>query len=180
MSLDCGVGQPKRSVSDVRRAAARSRERHTPEGVTHSFQVSLYKVEPEICATARNLFASDLLRLALLDKPLPSGPKVPLVSKPISFACRAERLAWAATGPDRMIVGPSGAAQRIAPDADAGEEVALNKSGKVGWSNVTNVPFVHDAGSDVARSDKLAQPGRGEWINLVVEGGPRHLDAPSC
>jgi hypothetical protein len=58
-----GVGladsQPVGAVADMRGADARRRERDTPEGVTHAFQVSVYKVDPSIRSLARNLFSKD-------------------------------------------------------------------------------------------------------------------------
>jgi hypothetical protein len=54
-----GVGQPVVSVADVRRTDARSRERDTPKGVTHSFHVSVYKVDPSIDGLACNLLSKD-------------------------------------------------------------------------------------------------------------------------
>jgi hypothetical protein len=56
---------------------------------------------------------------------------VPPVIEPAALACRAERLAWAGTGPDRPFVGPPGAAEREAPDADAGEEVTLREASQI-------------------------------------------------
>lgn len=78
---------------------------------------------------------------------------MPLVSKPIAFACRAERLTRAAGSPDWPVVWPSGAAQGVAPDADAGEEMALSESFKVVGSYIFDAPFVYDAGRDVAGFD---------------------------
>jgi len=49
-----------------------------------------------------------------------------------------ERLAWAACCPGWPGIRPSGEAQGVAPDPDAGEEVALGESGKVGGSNIDN------------------------------------------
>ena len=69
-----GVGHPVRSVSDMRRADARSRERDTPEGVTHAFHVSVYKVEPVVRSLACNLLSKDDWRAALRDEVLPGGP----------------------------------------------------------------------------------------------------------
>jgi hypothetical protein len=79
----------------VRRTDARSRESECPEGVTQAFQVSAYKVDPRIDVLACNLLTNDDCRSALLDEPVECGPQMPLVSKPIAFACRAERLTWA-------------------------------------------------------------------------------------
>ena len=58
-----------------------------------SFQVSENKIEPRPSSRAFNLLPKHDVRATLSDEPVEGGPKVPLVSKPASFACRAERLA---------------------------------------------------------------------------------------
>jgi hypothetical protein len=78
---------------------------------------------------------------------------VPLVSKPLSFACRAERLAWARSGPERTIGWDAGLPQGKGPSADSGKEVALNKSRKFSWRNVLDAPLVNLAGRDLAGLD---------------------------
>ena len=75
-------------------------------------------------------WSDDILRFyswrpALGDEPVERGPEMPLVSSPAAFACRAERLAWAASCPDGAVVWPSGAPQGITPSADSGKEMAL-------------------------------------------------------
>jgi hypothetical protein len=82
-------------LSDVRRTDARSAQINRPEGVLRSFHVSVNKVEPSKSVLARNLLAKDRdsARLRSLNEVEPRRPQVPLVSKPSSFACRAERLA---------------------------------------------------------------------------------------
>jgi hypothetical protein len=55
----------------------------------------LYKVEPLKAVAACNLLTKDDWRAALADEPMERGPEVPLVSKPSTFASRAERLTWA-------------------------------------------------------------------------------------
>lgn len=77
LSLTKGVGHPVESISDVRRADARRRKRDGPEGVTHGFHVSVYKVDPRLDSLACNLLSKDDCRLALLDEPGKSWPKVP-------------------------------------------------------------------------------------------------------
>jgi hypothetical protein len=173
-----GVGQPESAMAWVRRTEARRRKRDTPEGVTQGFHVSLYKVEPSVAVTACNLLAKDALRAALGLEPVEGGPKVPLVSKPISFACRAERLAWAGTGPDGAIIRPTRTSQGIGPDSGPGEEMALPKPGKVIWSYILDAPFVDDAGRDMAIGDKLAQGRRCERVDLVVISLSAHNPAP--
>jgi len=86
------------------------------------------------------------------------GPQVPLVSKPISRTCRAERLARTGTGPNRSVICPAGAAERVRPDTDAGEEVALGESAKVVGLNILDAPGVDHAISDMPGSDQVAQP----------------------
>jgi hypothetical protein len=77
----------------MRGTDARSRDTGCPEGVTDSFNVSLYKVEPAVANRLFNLLTKDDWRAALSDEVVEGWPKVPLVSKPELHACRAERLA---------------------------------------------------------------------------------------
>lgn len=70
---------------------------------------------------------------------------MPLVSKPISFACRAERLAGTRASPNRAAIGPSCTSQGVGPDANPGEEMALCISGKVEGGNIFNTPLVYVA-----------------------------------
>jgi hypothetical protein len=66
------VGQPFSNkpdpLPDVRSTDARSAEIDRPAGVTRSFQVSLYKVEPAKAVFARNLFTINSGGLPLGDK----------------------------------------------------------------------------------------------------------------
>lgn len=93
--------------------------------MTQAFHVSLYKVDPRIDVLARNLLSKDRCRHSLTDEMEEVRPEVPLVSKPKSCACRAERLARTGTGPNRSVIRPSGHAEGVAPDADSCEEMAL-------------------------------------------------------
>ena len=63
-----GVAHPVQSIPDVRSADARSRERDSPDGVTHGLQVSLCKVDPSVCILACNLLSKNRWRSALADK----------------------------------------------------------------------------------------------------------------
>jgi hypothetical protein len=94
--------------------------------------------------------------VALADKVKPCRPEVPLISKPFSFACLAERLAGTTAGPHGSIVGPTGAAQGITPNTEAGEEMALGKPGKVSWYDILNAPCIHFSGRNMPGLDKLA------------------------
>ena len=79
--LPCGVGQPVckgsgevESLSDVRRPDARRAAILRPEGVTLSFHVSVYKVEPVKAVLRRDLLAKDVARAADADEVMPVRP----------------------------------------------------------------------------------------------------------
>jgi hypothetical protein len=78
LSVAFGVGQPlspePEPLPDVRCACARSAAIFRPDGVTRSFQVSAYKVEPSEPVLAGDLLAEDGDGLALLDVPVPERP----------------------------------------------------------------------------------------------------------
>lgn len=109
-SVAFAVGHEVQPLSDVRRTDARSAEIERPNGVVRGFQVRVNKVEPTEAILARNLLSKDDWRSALADEVEPRGPQMPLVSKPIAFACRAERLAGARACPNWAIVRPPSAA----------------------------------------------------------------------
>jgi hypothetical protein len=155
-SAAVGVGHPVRPVADVRSTDARRRERNSPEGIAHGFQVNLYKVEPRVCVLARNLFSKELCRLALADEPMEVRPEVPLVIKPSSRACRAERLARTGTGPNRSIIWPAGATKGVGPNADAGEEMALGVVLEIIGVDILDRAFVNIAWGDMACGNQVA------------------------
>lgn len=177
MLLAVGVGHPEKSLSDVRRADARSAEIESCAGVTRSFQVRLYSVEPSKPILACNLLANNGFRLALLDKPMEVGPKVPLVINPSAFASLGERLAWAASRPDRSVIRPSGQTQSIRPDANSCEEMYLCVIAQFIRGDILNRTCVHDARRNMPGVNQVAQPLRCERIDFVVEG--RHSSVPS-
>jgi hypothetical protein len=80
---------------------------------------------------------------------------MPLVSKPISFACRGERLARATSSPDGAVVAPSCPSQGVGPNADAGKEMALCESGKVAWFDIFNTPLVNFSRRNVAGGNEV-------------------------
>jgi hypothetical protein len=122
-----------------------------PAGVAALFQVSRYKIEPSKAVFSCNLLPKDADRSALLNEPVEGRPQVPLISKPDAFACRAERLAWAGSGPDGTVVGPSCLAQGVGPHANSGEEVALSVSIKFTWYNIFYAPLVNHTISNMSR-----------------------------
>jgi len=137
-----GVGQlfsdKPETLTDVRGADARSAQICRPNGVARCFQVSVYSVEPAEAVLACNLLSKDNWRAALVDEHVEGGPEVAFVVKAFALSGGAERLAGAASGPDGPVVGPSGETEGVAPDADAGEEVALGVAAQVCRSHVPN------------------------------------------
>lgn len=79
----------------MRSADARRAEIERPAGVTRSFQVSLYKVEPAEPILARNLLSKEDWRAADLDEAEPIGPQMSVVAESATLASTAERLARA-------------------------------------------------------------------------------------
>jgi hypothetical protein len=152
----------------VRRTDARSRERNTPEGVAHSFQVSVYKVEPRADSRARNLLSKHRCRSALADEMEPGRPEMPLIVKPSSFTCRAERLARATASPDGAICRPSGKLQGISPSADAGEEMTLAITAEVSGLNVLDASLIHFPLRDQPALDQFSEPRGCLRVELVV------------
>ena len=122
----------------MRGADARSAQIDSPNGVARCFQVSVYSVEPAEAVLARNLLSKNNWRAALCDEPMELRPEMALVFDALALTCGAEGLAGAASGPDVPVVGPSGEAEGVAPDADTGEEVALGVAAQVCRSHVPN------------------------------------------
>jgi len=149
-SIVFGVGHEPQSLSDVRCPDAASRQTNRPAGVTFSFQVSLNKIEPSVLNRCFNLLTKDDSRAALADKIEPDRPEVSIIGNAFLRASGAEGLAWATACPNRSVVRPSGKAQGVAPAAKTGEEMALNKSGKVTGSNILDAPCVDFASGDVS------------------------------
>lgn len=105
---------------------------------------------------------------------MPRRPEVPRVGKPSSFACRAERLARTGTGPNRSIVGPSSEAKCVAPDSNAGEEMALSESVKIARAHVFDASLVNNPGRNVSSVDEVSEPLSCIWVDLVVIGAGLH------
>jgi hypothetical protein len=129
-------------LSDVRRPDARSAGINRPDGVTRSFQVSRYKVEPEESSFARNLLPKADVRATLADEPKELRPEMARIVEAFTRARVRERLAGTGAGPDGTIVGPSSGSKCGRPDTDAGEEVALGVSQKVVCSYIRNASLI--------------------------------------
>ena len=134
----CGVGHPVKPLPDVRASEARRAGIDRPDGVRLAFQVSVYSVEPSEAETACNLLANDNARAELCDEWEPDRPKIALIIERFSRPDIAEGLAGAASGPDFPVVRPARLPEGVAPDPDAGEEVALPVASEVVGPNIGN------------------------------------------
>jgi hypothetical protein len=122
----------------VRRVNGASRYIEAFAGVAFSRQIRLNSVEPTIPSRSTNLFAKDDRRSAGGNEPVKVRPQVPWIVCPKSFPGDGERLARARSGPDGLIVWPSGETEGVRPSANAGEEVGLGESSQIVWGNIDN------------------------------------------
>jgi hypothetical protein len=111
-----------------------------PAGVTKTFKVCEYSIEPAMPNRARNLLSKDDWRAALADEPGKLGPDVPLVRLALALARAAEGLAGARACPNRSVGWPAGKAEGEGPTGDASEEVGLGVSRNVCSCQVGNAP----------------------------------------
>jgi len=96
------------------------------------------------------LLSDDNARSALADEIEPYRPQVAFVFDAFPFACAAEWLARARSGPHRSVVRPSGLPERVRPDTNAREEMALRESVEIACPYIPNVPFVNISRRDVS------------------------------
>jgi hypothetical protein len=170
-SAAVGVGHEVESLPDVRRPDARSAQIRSPKGVTRSFQVSAYSVEPLEAVMATNLLAKNDWRAAFLDELEPVRPEMPFVVDPATEAGVTERLTGARACPDFFVVRPAREPERVAPERDAAEKVCLRLPFEVFRLDLFDAPLIHDSWSDMPRCDQVASPLRWVGVVLVVEGG---------
>jgi hypothetical protein len=125
-------------LPDVRSTDARSAKIDRSAGVALSFHVRLNKVEPCEARRTCNLLANDDARSALADETEELGPEMAGIVESELLSRSAKGSARARACPDRTVITPSGKPQGIGPDTDAGEEMALPKSGEIVSSNIDN------------------------------------------
>jgi hypothetical protein len=114
------------------------------------------------------LFAKADVRAALADEPEHFRPQVSFVGVAFLLTRRRVRLAGTASGPDGPIVGPSGKPQGERPSANAGKEVALNKSSKVIWLDFPDVSFINYAFRNQVCIHQIPQPLRRVRVKFGV------------
>jgi hypothetical protein len=113
-------------VTDVRSANDCRCKNREPDGVAETFETCLKSVEPLEAVRRRRLLASAQLRTAVGDESEEIWEQMSLVVKAFAAAGLRKRLTREARGPDFEVVGDSGETERVAPGADAGEEVRLS------------------------------------------------------
>jgi hypothetical protein len=145
-----GHGPEVEPLPDVRSTDARSAQIRRPDGVTRSFQVSRYSVEPIEAVRTRNLFAKDDWRAALPNEAEPFRPEVSSIGGAFFLASGGERLARTGASPHRHVVRPPGQTQCMGPDSDTGEGVELVVAFDVVGLELDYRPCIDPAAGDVA------------------------------
>jgi hypothetical protein len=154
----------------VRRADAVCSQYARPAGVTFSFQVCEYSIEPTVANCACNLLAKDALRVSLSNELEPRRPEVPFVGLGFAFAGAGEGLTGATPRPNGNIVWPSCKLQGEIPAADTGEKIGAVVSVEIGGLQVCNTSLIYYPLGYGAVRLEFAQPCGGARINFVVEG----------
>jgi hypothetical protein len=116
----------------------------------------LNKVKPSVVNRCFNLLTKDNVRSALADEVEPDRPEMALVcNAPPDTGC-AERLAGATARPNRSVLGPSGKAQGVAPAAETGEKMTLNKSVKITCADILDAPRINFTFRQMPRDYQIA------------------------
>jgi hypothetical protein len=136
------VGHPEQSLPDVVRTRAVCAQYRRPAGVTFSFQVCEYTIEPTEPDSVFNLFAKHNDRAALPDKPEEFGPEVSHVVVATLLPGLAERLARTASSPNGNRLRPSGETKSFGPSADASEEMVLSVAFEVFRFDFVNTSLI--------------------------------------
>jgi hypothetical protein len=131
LSALIGVGHPPQTLSDVRRAEARSAQIGGPAGISHVFQINSYSGEPLPAVSACNLLSKYHWRLALGDEAEKSGPEMAFIGMAFVLSSARKRLTRAGTCPDGLIIGPSCKAEGKGPSSNASKKVTLGVTFKV-------------------------------------------------
>ena len=98
-------------------------------------------------------------------------PEVPLISKPIASACRAEWLTRTRSGPYGSVTGPPSKIESKRPAANSREEMALVVASEIGGPDISDIPLVNVARGQTPGSDQIAQPLSRERVDLVIVDG---------
>lgn len=96
------------------------------------------------------MLAKDDARSALADEIEPDWPEVAFVFDAFSFTGSTEWLAGARSCPHGAIVRPSGLPERVRPDTNAREEMALRESVEIACPYIPNVPIVNISRRDMS------------------------------
>jgi hypothetical protein len=162
-------------LPEVRRTDPRSAQIRRRAGVTRSFQVSENSVEPIEASRTRNLLSNDDWRHTLADEPKPLWPQMALVARAFAAPRLRERLARTGSCPEGGVVGPSCGSGSGRPDGNSGKEVGLSCISYILGGQLGDRARVDDAMRYVVGGNEIANPSRGELVDLVVGGCHRGL-----
>ena len=160
-----------------------SRNINRPAGVAFRLQISADSVEPTIASRSANLFSHDASGPDGADKLEKVRPQVPWIIRSAAFSCDRERLAGAACGPERPVVGPAGKPGGDRPSSGSGKEMALGEPRDVIGLYLLDRTGVHHAGRNDFVERQVAQHLRRDRVVLVVvasHAGLRSSAARGC
>ena len=124
-----------------------------PRGVTFSFQVCTYSIEPTVANCAFNLFTKHALRVSGADEAVHEGPEVAGIFLGFAFTGNGKRLTWTTPRPNGFGVGPAGETESVGPPSHPGEQVDLGEFGEGGGLEFLDGGGVNDAIGDDPRGD---------------------------
>jgi hypothetical protein len=128
-----------------------SRDNGRPAGVADAFQVSAHSVEPMRANRCRNLLSHDDSGPSGTDETKEVGPQVPLVVGASLRTRDAERLTRRGAGPQLAGVGPPSKSGCERPSTDAGKEMALGVTGKIGRCHIHDGTLIYIPWRDTTR-----------------------------
>ena len=144
------LGDDPETVAAMGRIDGTSRDNGRPAGVVDAFQVSKHSVEPILANRCRNLLSHEDSGPSGTGEAKQLGPQVPIVILGFALACDAERLARRGAVPQLAVVGPSCESGGERPSADAGEEMALGVTGKIGRCHIHDGTLINISGRKVS------------------------------
>jgi hypothetical protein len=142
-SLADVVGHPVQPLSDMRRPDAVCAQYRRPAGVTFSFQVSEYSIEPAMSNRTFNLLTKHSDRSAHADEFFPVRPEVPCVGLSFVLTGSGKGLARARSGPHRSVVRPPRKSERVRPPSNPCEEMTLGVRDEFVRVNIDDAPLIY-------------------------------------
>jgi hypothetical protein len=152
----------------MRRPDAVCAQYRRPCGVTFSFQVCEYSIEPPEPNRCFNLLAKDILRSPGFDEAEHFGPEVSSIGGSFTLSGGGEWLTGTRAGPESLGAGVPCELECVGPTSDTGKKMALVEFQKIQWQNVLDTSLVNNSVFDMPSGNEISQPLGGKRIYFVV------------